>query len=174
MPFLLNEAPELALDALRKHRVKRGCGLAWSWICCLPTVGTTLCCEEDCQGEKNPHGWNGCCYPKSVDAQTAAAVTVLKSTLNSMILRPESIPPESRHEYDLRDTVKTQVENTVLLLQNALTNKLVHGTYKKVLEDLVAVFKTRTDVEDFITKNLRDVPRTVTGYQTPLAQRSCQ
>lgn len=55
MPFQLNEAPQLVLNVLKKHYIKRGCCKITAIFCCPPTFGVSVCgCDT-----KND-GWNGC------------------------------------------------------------------------------------------------------------------
>ncbi len=162
MPFQLNEAPNLALAALTKHKVERGCCCLWSIFCCLPSLGISVGCLDG-KDEKENNEYIGCGYPQTLSSQEDASLRALKDTLQSLLIDKGKVPKESKAELFDDHNIALQVQNTINVMDKAINlGNIKHG-YLEVIKETLSIIKTRFQNElaykDAIKENIH-----ITGY----------
>lgn len=160
MPFHLNEAPNLALAALTKHKVARGCCCLWSIFWCLPSLCISIGCL-DSKDEKENNEYIGCGYPQALSNQEKASLQALRDTLQSLLINKSKVPKESKSELD--SVITAQVNNTIQILAKAVSlGNIKHG-YLEAIEETLALIKTRFQNEISYRESIKEEIH-ITGY----------
>lgn len=171
MGFALNEAPNIALDILQRHKYKRGCGVFWSWIWCPCTLGGSLgWYGNECdflESEEIPDSkhWSACCYPENLDVQSDAALKALKDSLKMLLIKTNNIPKDSIEDLTnkMKHIIEQQVSNTIKVLETSLNQKTIVCSYTNHIERALTQIKTRAIHEERLCGRI-DEKIPITGY----------
>lgn len=156
MPFQLNEAPNLVIGYLNKHKAERNRSYFWSILCCFPTFGISVgCCETNYNNE-----YIGCGYPQPLSNQEKAYLQALLEALHFLIIDKSKVPKENNPELEDRDRIVLQIQNTIRILEKTVElTKLKHG-YLRAIQEVLALIKTRFESEMIFKESI-----TITEYQ---------
>lgn len=166
MPFEVNEAPDIVLQAIQSARVRRGCGTFWSIVFCLPTLGMSTNCAGTCTKECCCEP--ACCYPESVDEQTSGSLR----TLEEILLRDIRIDDikDYRREHPgstIEGIVESQVVQTILIVKDKLEKEFTTPSdYKNALQLALRRIEIRAQSEAAAAVILERDPRD--GERRPL------
>lgn len=127
MTFKLNEAPNRALSKISSEKASRGCGLLWSIVCCLPTLGLSACRDPE-DWSANGKDYSQCCYPTPVSLESNAGVQSLIKTLNSL-------KEEAEEQKNEPDYIRWQVEQTINVLKDALDANVIQKSYRTAIQE---------------------------------------
>lgn len=160
----MNEAPNIALAAISSHEVDRGCGMFWSILCCIPSFGSSIgFCQDG-------NSCRPCCYPQPVNLESNAGLKALTETLNkiknvsredvnlSLEVKREIKSPQGKNKL-----IEWQVKQTINILQQAMDQDVIKGSYKTVIRDALTTIRTRADQEERFGKILDDEKLMITG-----------
>lgn len=188
--FNLNEAPNIALSAISSEKITRGCGLLWSWACCLPTLTCSVTQPDNLISDNT--NYRACCYPKPVSLETNAGLQGLIDTLKylknpqaysaaeqkGMSTAPRTEQMEGVVDQDIADKndvnkhkiIKWQVENTMNILSAALDQNVIRGSYKTAIQNALSKIKTRVEHENAFANAIKPLPSAsllAPTYETP-------
>ena len=139
MPFKINEAPQIALNALTKNTVKRGCGTFWSLACCLFTCGCSVC--SPCESKNTTSDYEGplagdtekdyrsCCYPRAISSIAQNELAKITQDLQKLIKSQKEISSEIIDK-QVHDTLEVL---TTFIKQNSFKARDVPDGYVKAL-----------------------------------------
>jgi hypothetical protein len=156
--FKLNEAPNMVLSAISSEKNSRGCGMFWSILCCLPTFGGSIGC---CDDGKNLD-YKGC-FPQAVSDQSDVTLDVLIDKLNLLRASKESISKNS--SLDERKVIEWQVKETMRLLNTAITQNIIQGSFRTALINIQTRITTKATTEETYGNVLDTEKSPLTGHQ---------
>jgi hypothetical protein len=157
--FKLNEAPNMVLSAISGEKASRGCGMFWSILCCLPTFGASMACCDDRQNID----YRGCCFPASVSDQSDVTLDVLIDKLNQ--LRASQVFISKNSEVDERKVIEWQVKETMRLLNAAIAQNIIQGSFRTALINVQNRITTKASTEENYGKVLDSEISPLTGHQ---------
>lgn len=160
MPFQLNEAPNLALRTLSKHKVERGCCCLWSIFCCLPTIGISVGWWD---GNIEDKEYIGCGYPQELSNQEKASLRALHDTLQSLLVDKRKVPKESKSELKDNQIIALQVQNTIHVLEKAIELAQIKHGYLEAVQEALDLIKTRFNNEMLYRNSMKETFH-ITGY----------
>jgi len=156
--FQLNEAPKMVLSALKANQFNRDCGTFWSIFCCIPTGGISIGWAQENQNAS----WL-CCYPTSVNLESDVTLAVFEDKLKQIIISAKQIAKDSC--FDERKFIEWQVKQTLALLNKALHDKVIKGSYYDTLTMVYKKILTQATYEEDFGKLLDTEQTPLTGTQ---------
>jgi hypothetical protein len=152
--FRINDAPNEVLAAVSADKVSRGCGIFWSIAMCIPTFGTTIgCCSGNqcgacCDKKAN---WTACCYPNEVSLESDAALNAFLDALQKIKAdKGMKIQISENLTFSTHNYIEWQVKQTLNILEKALKDNKIQGSYKTALERANTTLRTRaSQAEEF-------------------------
>jgi hypothetical protein len=134
--FKLNEAPDIALNAIKSHDTTRTCGSLWSWLCCVPTCGFSRYWDEISLSAVQSE-FDGC-FPIPLKMEQHAALDTLREALQNLKgSKKESTPGLLQPE-----DVNQQVLQTLNVLNAALQTEIQSG-YRRAIQTAVNQIKAK-------------------------------
>lgn len=162
--FELNEAPRIALAAISSEDARRGCGMFWGILCCIPTLGSSVGCD---QGEGSYKG----CYPEPVSLESEGGLKALTDTLHWIKTQAVINADQKQCDTQLTDrhkVIEWEVVQTVNVLKDAIRQNHIQGGYMEAIKTALITIESRAQAENSfskaIKKNKEKVPLVEDAY----------
>jgi len=148
MTIQINQAPEIVRRHIDSHRMSRSCGTFFSYACCIPTLGLSICC-----GTSSGNEYSDCCFPRALGYKADITLEELEGNLNKLI---ESNPRNLKNKDEF---LEWQIDNTINLLDLAIKDgDIVYG-YKTALSNSLEEIKAKVKKDKLFSVWRNNDPR---------------